>query len=79
MVCSTRPSFRVISSEERGRDPEDHGTLDLRLYGVGIHDRTAIDRADDTPDADLAILRHLDFGDLRHIGPEDELERDAAA
>ena len=53
---------------ERGRDAEDDRALDLRLDGVGIDDGAAIDRADDAPDTNGAILRHLDLGNLRHVG-----------
>jgi hypothetical protein len=35
------------------------------------------DRAGD--DTDRAILRHVDFGHLRHIGREGELDGDATA
>ena len=59
--------------------PKMIAALDLRPDGVGIDDGAAIDRADDAPDANRAVLRHFDFGDLRHVGREDELERDAAA
>jgi len=34
----------------------------------------AIDRADDAPDANCSVLRHLDFGNLRHIGGEGVLD-----
>src|SRR5260370_42403193 len=64
---------------ERRRDAEHDRTLDLRLDGVGIDRDAAIDRADDPADANRSGLRHLDFGNLRHVGREDELEGDAAA
>ena len=64
---------------ERRRDAEDDRALDLRPDGIGIDDGAAIDRADDAPDANRSVLRHFDFGNLRHIGREDELEGDAAA
>src|SRR4029077_10924501 len=56
------PVLQRDSAEKSGRDPEDHCTLNLRLHVVRIHDRAAVDRADDAPDADSAILRDLDFG-----------------
>src|SRR5262245_53591722 len=39
---------------------------------------TVGNRADDAPDADGAVLGHLDIGGLRHVGPEDGLQGDAA-
>ncbi len=41
---------------EGGRDAEDDRALNLRLHGIGVDDRTAVDRADDTPDANRPIL-----------------------
>ena len=61
------------------RDAEDDRALDLRPDGIGIDDGAAIDRADDAPDTNRTILRHFDFGNLRHIGREDELNEDATA
>jgi hypothetical protein len=34
--------------------------------------------ADHAPDTDASVLRYFDFGDVRHVGREDELEGDAA-
>src|SRR6266851_10386623 len=59
---------------ERRRDAEDNRALDLRLDSVGIDDGAAIDRADDPPDTNRAIPRHFDFGNLRHVGREGELD-----
>src|SRR6266436_51367 len=64
---------------ERRRDTEHDRALDLRSDGIGIDDGTAIDRANDPADANRAVPRHFDFGNLRHIGSEDELDRDATA
>src|SRR6266851_309215 len=64
---------------ERRRDAEDNRALDLRLNGVGIDDGAAIDRADDAPDTNRSVPRYFDFGNLRHIGREDELDGNAAA
>src|SRR5271169_7204782 len=64
---------------ERCRHAEHDRALDLSPDGIGIDDSATIDRADDAPDTNRAILRHFDFGNLRHIGPEDELDGDAAA
>src|SRR5262245_63994792 len=61
-------------------DSEDYPALDLGLHGVRVHDRTAIDCADDPVDADLARLRHRDLGHLRQItAPFAEKHRDPAA
>src|SRR3989441_7470685 len=64
-------------SAERRRNAEDDRALDLRPDGIGIDDGAAIDRADDAPDANRSVLRHLDFGNLRQISREDELDGDA--
>ena len=45
----------------------------------GLIDRAAVDGADDAPHTDRSILGDFDFGDLRHIGPEHELQGNAAA
>src|SRR6266446_2374901 len=63
---------------ERRRDAEHDRALDLRLDGVGIDRNAAIDRADDPVDANRSVPRHLDFGNLRHVGRKNELEGDAA-
>src|SRR6202040_1505816 len=60
-------------------DAEHDRALDLRPDGIGIDDGAAIDRADDTPDTNRTILRYFNFGNVRHIGSEDELDGDAAA
>src|SRR6516165_521700 len=61
-------------------DSEDYPALDLGLHRVRVHDRPAVDRADDPVDADLARLRHRDLGHLRQItAPFAEKHRDAAA
>src|SRR2546428_2647529 len=57
-------------SMERRRNAEDDRALDLRSDGIGIDDRAAIDRADDAPDTNRSIPRHLDFSNLRQIGRE---------
>ena len=58
---------------------EDDRTLNLRLYRVGIDHSAAIDSADDAPDADRSVLRYFDFGYLRHIIREGELDGNATA
>src|SRR6266850_6101264 len=68
---------RDLSTESRG-DAEDDSALELRLDRIRIDDGAAIDRAHDAPDANCSVLRHLDFGNLRHIGGEGVLDRDAA-
>src|SRR5262249_58847435 len=60
-------------------DSKDDRALDLCLDGVGVDGGAAIDRADDAPDANGAVIRYFDFGDLRHVGREYELEGDAPA
>src|SRR5262245_43534243 len=71
--------FQRDLAVERRRDAEDDPALDLRLHGIGIDHSAAIDRADDAPDANRSVLRHFDFGNVRHVGGEDELQGDAAA
>src|SRR5580704_19300935 len=63
---------------ERRSDAEDDRALNLRLDCVGIDDGAAIDRADDPADTNRAILRYFNFGNLRHMGPEDELKGHAS-
>src|SRR5262249_22358272 len=60
------------------RDAKDDRALDLGPNGVGINGDAAIDRADDPVNANLSVLRHLDFSNLRHISRKDELKGDAA-
>src|SRR5262245_36980019 len=61
-------------------DSEDYPALDLGLHRVRVHDRPAIDGADDPVDADFARLRHRDFGHLRQItAPFAEEHRDATS
>src|SRR5450755_1814072 len=62
-----------------GRDAEDNRTLNLRPYGIGVDHGATVHCADDAPDTNRAILRYFNFGNLRHVGPEDELKGDAAA
>src|SRR5215471_9616060 len=64
---------------ERRRDAENDRALDLRLDGVGIDDGTAINCADDAPYPHRSVLRHLNLGDVSHIGREYVLKRDASA
>ncbi len=49
---------------ERRRDAEDDRALNLRPDGIGVDDGAAIDCADDPADANRAILRHFDLGNL---------------
>src|SRR5215471_15872517 len=63
---------------KRGGDAE-HDALKLRPDGIGIDRNAAIDRADDAADANRSVPRHLDFGNLRHVGCKDELQGHAAA
>src|SRR5262249_6237599 len=44
------------AAPQRAADSEDYPALDLGLHGVRVHDRPAIDCADDPVDADLARL-----------------------
>src|SRR6516225_6496258 len=61
-------------------DSEDYPALDLGLHRVRVHDRPAIDCADDPEDTDLARLRYRDLGNLRQkTSPLAEKQRDAAA
>jgi hypothetical protein len=53
---------------------EVYRSLDLRAHDIRIDDRAAVNRADNPADANIAILRHLDFGNLGHIGSEDGLD-----
>ncbi len=48
--------------------------LCMSADGIGIDDGAAIYRADGTAHANRAVHRHFDFGDMRHVAPEDELE-----
>jgi hypothetical protein len=41
------------------RDVEDDGALDLRVDGIGIDHGATIDRADDAPDANRSVTRHV--------------------
>ena len=52
------------------RDAEDDAALDLSPDGIGIDDGAAIDRADNAPNANRAVLRHFDLGNLGHVGRE---------
>src|SRR5258705_13849507 len=56
------PVLQGNFSKKSGRDSENHGALDLCPDSVGIHDRAAIDRADDAPDANRSVFPHFDFG-----------------
>src|SRR5215813_15417514 len=77
--CSTRP-FLSVTPPKGAADSEDYAALDLGLHRVRVHDRPAIDCADDPVDADFALLRHRDLGHLRQItAPFAEKHRDAAA
>src|SRR5262245_5431570 len=68
------------AAPEGAADSEDDPSLDLGLHRVGIHHRPAIDRADDSVHADLARLRHRNFGDLSEIAVPGAVEdRDPAA
>ena len=79
MVCSTLSVLQGDLAIKCRRDAKDDRALDLRSDGVGIDGNAAIDRADKAVDANLSIPRHLDFGNLRRVGLEDELQGDAAA
>src|SRR5215831_16032889 len=48
-------------------DSEDDSSLDLCLHGVGVHDHTAINRADDPMQADFARFGDRDLGDLCQV------------
>ena len=57
--------------------PEDDAALDLRPDGIGIDDRAAIHRADHATHRTSPSLRDLDFGNLRQVAAEGELDGDA--
>src|SRR6516162_7200428 len=59
-------------------DAKNDRALDLGSDGVGIDGDAAIDGADDPVNANFSVLRHLDFGNLCHVGRKDELQGDAA-
>src|SRR5262249_48148191 len=58
---------------------EDDRALDLSLDGVWIDDGAAIDRTDDAPYPHRSVLRHLNLGNVSHIGREHELKGNATA
>ena len=60
---------------ERGGDPEDDRALDLRLDDIGIDHNTAIDRADDAPDTNRAILRDFELQAALNPAGERKVER----
>src|SRR5262249_48680825 len=64
---------------EGGGGAEDNSALDLRLHRVGVDDGAAIHRTDHTANANSALVRHFDLGNVRLVAAEDELQRDAAA
>src|SRR5579883_1977384 len=64
---------------ERSGGTKGYPAHELGLDRVGVDDGPAIHRADHAADADIAVLRYLDLGDLREIAAEHELQRDAAA
>jgi hypothetical protein len=69
---------RDLAVKDGGQTIDD-GALRLRLDGVGIDPDTAIDRAGDTLDRNVAVLGHRDLGDLRHVAAKHILHRHAAA
>src|SRR6266849_1768727 len=55
---------------QRRADPEDDPALDLRLDGVRVHDRPAVDRRHHALDPHDAGLRDADLGDLGDVAPK---------
>jgi hypothetical protein len=64
---------------KRRSDSENDPALNLRSDDIGIDDSAAINRADDTPDTNRAVLRDFDFGDMRHVVGEGVLDRNTTA
>ena len=64
-------------AEERGREPEGDGALDLRFHSQGVNDAPALERRDDAMHARrVAVQRHL--GNLCADAAERLVHRDAA-
>src|SRR6266700_704005 len=55
---------------QRRRQAVHDGALHLRLDDVGIHDRPAVHRADDSVHARCSVRPHRDFGHFGHVGLE---------
>src|SRR5215472_6278531 len=55
-------------------------SVSFRIAQLCLNDERVLvtRRADDPANANLSVPRHLDFGNLRHIGRKDELKGDAA-
>src|SRR5690349_13086771 len=64
---------------ERCRKAEHNSALYLCAHGIGIDNSAAIDCAHDAAHTHRSIPRYFDFSNLRHIGGEGVLDRDAAA
>jgi len=64
---------RNLAMKGRG-GAEDNSALDLRLHCVRINDGAAIYRTDHAANADIALLRHFDLGNLRQVAAKRELE-----
>ena len=64
---------------ERRRESEDDAAFHLGANAFGIHDRPAIDRADDAMHLDLAVFGNGNFGDVRDKAAERFMHGDAAA
>ena len=64
-------------AEERGREPEGDGALDLGFHSQGVNDAPALERRDDAMHArHVAVQRHL--GNLCADAAERLVHRDAA-
>src|ERR1700683_4574401 len=61
---------------KRRSEPEDDASLKLSDNRVWIHHDSAVDRADETPHIDLAMLVNFDFSDCGEIGTKGKLNRD---
>ena len=64
--------------EQRRAETVDDCALHLRFDGVRVDGDAAIHRAGDALDLDFAALGDLHLGNLRHVGREYCLHRDAA-
>src|SRR3974390_3253704 len=71
--------FECDLAIERRRRAEDDAALNLRPYSIGVDHSAAVHRAYDAPHTYRAVLRNLNFGNVRHIGSEHELQGDATA
>ena len=78
IVLLDAPPFQGDLAKKCGSDAKHDAALDLCPHDIRIDNGAAVDRADDTSDAYLSIVRYFDFGNVCHVGREDELQRDPA-